>query len=255
MSHAARVRMVKIDTQNLPHHIAIIMDGNGRWAQRHTLGRLRGHRRGAEAVRATVRSCRELGIAYLTLFTFSVENWLRPADEVGGLMKLVDEYLAREIDELLANGIRLLTIGDIEALPAGLRRRLIRARERTAANSGMHLILALSYGGRDEIVRAARHLVEDGIAGRISSTDVTKESFASYLDTAGIPDPDLLIRTSGEYRLSNFMLWQMAYTEFYFTDVLWPDFGHEELLAAIAAYQGRERRFGLTSAQLQKASL
>jgi undecaprenyl diphosphate synthase len=246
--------MVQIDYQKLPRHIAIIMDGNGRWAQQRTMGRVLGHKRGADAVRAAVRACRELGIQYLTLYAFSVENWLRPPEEVQGLMNLLDEYLAREIDELDANGIRLLTIGAIDALPATLRGKLTAGRERTAANKDMHLTVALSYGGRDEIVQAARRLVEDGIARRITAAEVSKETFAGYLYTAGIPDPDLLIRTGGEYRISNFLLWQMAYTEFYFTDVLWPEFRRQDLLAAIATYQARERRFGLTSAQLGKAS-
>ncbi|MBN1614842.1 MAG: isoprenyl transferase [Deltaproteobacteria bacterium] len=242
----------KIDLRKLPRHIAIIMDGNGRWAQKHTLGRISGHRKGADAVRATVRTCRELGIGYLTLYAFSVENWQRPAAEVEALMGLLKEFLAKEIDELDEKGIRLMTIGNLQALKAPLRRQLKQAVERTAHNEAMVLNVALSYGGRDEIVEAAKKILRDGLAGRISPDEITRENFAGYLYTARIPDPDLLIRTSGEYRISNFLLWQTAYTEFYFTDVLWPDFQREDLLRAIAAYQARERRFGLTSDQLQK---
>jgi len=242
----------EIDLQNLPRHIAIIMDGNGRWAQKHTLGRISGHRKGADAVRATVRTCRELGIGYLTLYAFSVENWQRPTAEVEALMSLLEEFLEKEIGELAEKGIRLVTIGDLETLGAPLRKQLRQAMEKTAHNETMVLNVALSYGGRDEIVAAARKILRDGLAGRITPGDITKEMFTDYLYTARMPDPDLLIRTSGEYRLSNFLLWQLAYTELYFTDVLWPDFRREDLLRAISAYQARERRFGLTSDQLHK---
>lgn len=243
---------MEIDRQKLPRHIAIIMDGNGRWAQKHTLGRISGHKRGADAVRATVKASRQLGIQYLTLYAFSVENWLRPKDEVDALMDLLEEYIGKEIGELIDNGIRLFTIGNIEDLRQPLRGKVIDAMKRTAHNRDMLLTVALSYGGRDEIVTAARRLLADGLAGKIAPADLSAEVFARYLYTAGIPDPDLLIRTSGEYRISNFLLWQMAYTEFYFTDIMWPDFGREELLQAIAAYQARERRFGMTSDQLGK---
>ena len=244
--------MVKIDPRRLPRHIAIIMDGNGRWAQKHTLGRISGHKKGADSVRATVKACRELGIRYLTLYAFSVENWFRPREEVEALMNLLEEYVEKEIDELASHGIRLLTIGNTAALREPLRRKVRDAVRRTARNREMFLNVALSYGGRDEIVQAARKILKDGLAGKIAPADVTKELFPRYLYTARIPDPDLLIRTSGEYRLGNFLLWQMAYTEFYFTDVLWPDFRREDLMEAIAAYQARERRFGLTSDQLGK---
>ena len=244
--------MVKIDPRRLPRHIAIIMDGNGRWAQKHTLGRISGHKKGADSVRATVKACRELGIRYLTLYAFSVENWFRPREEVEALMNLLEEYVEKEIDELSSHGIRLLTIGNTAALSKSLRKKVRDAVRRTARNREMFLNVALSYGGRDEIVQAARKILKDGLAGKIAPADVTKELFPRYLYTARIPDPDLLIRTSGEYRLSNFLLWQMAYTEFYFTDVLWPDFRREDLMKAIAAYQARERRFGLTSDQLGK---
>ncbi len=227
------------------------MDGNGRWAQKHALGRIIGHQKGAEAVRITVRTCREIGIPYLTLYAFSMENWIRPLEEVEALMDLLEAYLASERKEMVRNNIRLITIGDIDALKGSIKETLKKTIELTAGNSGMTLNLALSYGGRDEIIYAIKRLLVDVDKGSINK-DITKELFASYLYTAGIPDPDLLIRTSGEYRLSNFLLWQMAYTEFYFTDVLWPDFGKNELYAAIASYQRRERRYGLTSDQVQK---
>lgn len=244
--------MINIDVTKLPRHIAIIMDGNGRWAQKHTLRRISGHKKGADSVRATVKVCREVGIQYLTLYAFSVENWLRPSEEVEALMNLLEEYLDKEIDGLAEKGIRLLTIGNIAVLKESLREKVYEAMRRTADKREMILTVALSYGGRDEIVEAVRNVMKDGIAGKISPADVTKELFSRYLYTAELPDPDLLIRTSGEYRVSNFLLWQMAYTELYFTDVLWPEFRREHLLEAIAAYQARERRFGLTSDQLEK---
>ena len=244
--------MRDIDLKRLPQHIAIIMDGNGRWAQKHALGRIVGHQKGAEAVRSTVTTCREIGIKYLTLYAFSVENWIRPAQEVEALMSLLQTYLRTELKEMLDQGICLTTIGNIEALKGPIKETLLEAMEMTAHNNGMILNLALSYGGRDEIVMAVKGLISDLGKGKIKEENVTKELFSSYLYTAGLPDPDLLIRTSGEYRLSNFLLWQMAYTEFYFTDVLWPDFGRGDLLEAIVSYQRRERRYGLTSDQLQR---
>lgn len=236
----------------LPQHIAIIMDGNGRWAQKHTLGRISGHRKGAEAVRTTVETCREIGIRYLTLYAFSVENWSRPAREVEALMRLLSDYIQSELSEMMKNGIRLTTIGNRETLDGTVRGLLENAITETAGNQGMVLNLALSYSGRDEILRAVSRIAQDFKTGRLSSPEVTPEAFSGYLDTAAMPDPDLLIRTSGEYRLSNFLLWQSAYTEFYFTDVLWPDFSKGDLLAAIRDFQKRERRFGLTSEQLKK---
>ncbi len=247
--------MRDIDVQKLPQHIAIIMDGNGRWAQKHYLGRIVGHQKGAEAVRTTVRTCREIGIKYLTLYAFSVENWIRPAQEVEALMNLLQTYLRSELQEMLENDIRLTTIGNMEALQGSIKKTLRETIEKTAQNRGMVLNLALSYGARDEIITAIKNLVRDIDLGKIKGDEITKELFSSYLYTAPLPDPDLLIRTSGEYRLSNFLLWQMAYTEFYFTDVLWPDFGKDDLLEAIASYQKRERRYGLTSDQLQKVDL
>lgn len=244
--------MRDIDFKKLPRHIAIIMDGNGRWAQKHALGRIVGHQKGAEAVRITVKTCREIGIRYLTLYTFSMENWTRPAYEVEALMNLLETYLHSEINEILDKGIRLTTIGNRDALRGSIKETLNDIIEKTAYNRGMTLNLALSYGGRDEIIDALKRLIRDTRTGKIKEEDITRELFSSYLDTAGLPDPDLLIRTSGEFRLSNFLLWQMAYTEFYFTDVLWPDFGRDDLLDAIVSYQKRERRYGLTSDQLPK---
>ena len=243
---------LNVEQGGLPRHIAVIMDGNGRWAKQHAMGRVAGHRKGAESVRVVVRTCRRIGIRYLTLYAFSMENWLRPKREVEALQHLLAEYLATETPEMLRNGIRLRTIGDTDRMNASVRSSLSRAVKETEGNNGMVLILALSYGGRDEIVRAARRIAGEASLGRIRPEDVTEERFPSYLHTAGIPDPDLLIRTSGEYRLSNFLLWQTAYTEFHFTDVLWPDFREEHLMAAIADYSRRERRFGRTSDQLCK---
>ncbi|OPY08901.1 MAG: Ditrans,polycis-undecaprenyl-diphosphate synthase ((2E,6E)-farnesyl-diphosphate specific) [Syntrophaceae bacterium PtaB.Bin095] len=244
--------MTEIDPGNLPRHIAIIMDGNGRWAKQHAMGRIAGHKKGADAVRDTVRACREIGVRVLTLYAFSTENWLRPAREVKALMGLLEEYLRSEVQEMLENGIRLAAIGDMEALKEPIRGVLRETIARTSQNREMTLNLALSYGGRDEIVGAVKGIVEDFRKGVLSTPDITPDLFSRYLDTAGLPDPDLLIRTSGEYRISNFLLWQCAYTEFYFTDVLWPDFNRGELFRAIAEYQRRERRFGLTSDQVRE---
>ena len=244
--------MTKIDQDNLPQHIAIIMDGNGRWAKQHAIGRIRGHKRGAQAVRAAVRTCREIGIKYLTLFAFSIENWGRPTKEVEGLMSLLEEYLEKELKELHKKGIKLTTIGDIDQLKPSVKEKIISAKKITANNDQMVLNLALSYGSRDEIIGAVKKIVQDSQNGKIKSGDINKEIFSKYLNTCEMPDPDLLIRTSGEYRISNFLLWQLAYTELYFTPVLWPDFKKEDIFKAIASYQKRERRFGLTSDQLNE---
>jgi undecaprenyl diphosphate synthase len=244
--------MDRLDKTNLPRHIAIIMDGNGRWAQKHSLGRIAGHRKGAESVRNIVEACRKIGISYLTLYAFSSENWSRPEREVRALMTLLERYLKSEVKVMLKNNIRLLAIGDMGALPEKVRTILRDTIEKTAGNTAMTLILALNYGSHDEILGAVRKLIDEACQGKIRASDVTLERFAGYLFTGGIPDPDVLIRTSGEYRLSNFLLWQMAYTEFYFTDILWPDFREEQLIEAISEYQKRERRFGLTSDQVQK---
>ncbi|MCE5212320.1 MAG: isoprenyl transferase [Deltaproteobacteria bacterium] len=244
--------VTKIDLNKLPRHIAIIMDGNGRWAQQHTIGRIRGHKKGAESVRTVVRACREIGIKYLTLFAFSQENWERPENEVKALMLLLEEYLTKEIEELQEQGIRLVTIGETGLLNSSVREKLQRAKETTAKNDKMILNLALSYGGRDEIIHAVKKIIDDKEKGKVDINKITKDDFSNYLYTSGMPDPDLLIRTSGEYRISNFLLWQTAYTELYFTNVLWPDFTKDDLLKAIASYQQRERRFGLTSEQLKE---
>ncbi len=244
--------MKEIDLTKLPQHIAIIMDGNGRWAESHTMGRILGHRKGAESVRIITKTCRRIGIQCLTLYAFSVENWLRPKEEVRALMNLLMQYLEDETKEMMDHDIRLTAIGDLDSLEAKVLKKLVETVEKTAGNKGMILNLALSYGGRDEIASAARRLADDAVSGKIAAVDITKELFSKYLYTTGIPDPDLLIRTGGEYRVSNFLLYQMAYTEFYFTDILWPDFCENDLINAIAEYQRRERRFGMTSEQVAR---
>jgi len=242
----------QIDSDNLPRHIAIIMDGNGRWAKKHMVGRIRGHKKGAQAVRATVRACRKLGIEYLTLFAFSVENWNRPEQEVKALMSLLDQYLTDQTKELKKQGIKLKTIGELKLLNSSIREKIRKAKEATKNNNKMIVNMALSYGGRDEIVHAVKKIAQKVKNNEIDSRQIDKEMLSMHLYTAGMPEPDLLIRTSGEYRLSNFLLWQLAYTELYFTNTLWPDFTKEDLLKAIASYQKRERRYGLTSEQITK---
>ncbi len=241
----------EIDLERLPRHIAIIMDGNGRWAKARGLSRIAGHREGAKSVRVVVEACREIGIKILTLYAFSEENWGRPWQEIQGLMELLDRYLVRERKNMIKNGIRLCTIGEIERLPQKVYNRLLSLKEETIQNSEFVLNLALSYGGRGEIVRAIKRIGEKLIKGNISLDKIDKEMVGLHLDTGDLPDPDLLIRTSGEKRISNFLLWQLAYTELYFTPVFWPDFRKEHLIQAILDYQKRERRFGLTSEQLK----
>ncbi len=238
----------------LPRHVAIIMDGNGRWANLRGLPRVEGHRMGIRSVRAVVECARETGISYLTLYAFSSENWGRPRHEVITLMGLLREFLVKELPELNKHGIRLNVIGETWHLPSFVREVLDRTLAYTARNSDMTLTLALSYAGRSEIVRAVRKVAEDAAAGRILPGSITDEDFAARLDTGGIPDPDLVIRTSGEVRISNFLLWQAAYAEFVFTDVLWPDFGKPEFLAALEEYARRDRRFGLTGEQGNRSS-
>jgi len=240
-----------LDPKKMPRHIAIIMDGNGRWAEKHTLGRIFGHKKGAEAVNVAVRTCRELGINYLTLYAFSVENWFRPTVEINALMHLLEDYLGSQLGEMLEYRIRLKAIGDIDSLRDSVKKKLLEVMQKTASNDAMTLTLALSYGGRDEILSAVKHILKDSREGRIQPDDLDRELFARYLYTADMPDPDLLIRTSGERRISNFCLWQIAYTEFHFTDVLWPDFSRDDLISAIEDYQSRERRFGMTSEQVR----
>ncbi|MFZ4437304.1 MAG: isoprenyl transferase [Syntrophales bacterium] len=244
--------MKEIDPDKLPQHIAIIMDGNGRWAERHAMGRVLGHRKGAESVRVVVRTCRQIGVSFLTLYAFSMENWLRPKAEVHALLSLLTDYLVDEAQEMMDQDIRLTAIGNLDSLGAPVLVKLRETIDRTAGNKGMVLNLALSYGGRDEIATAVGRIASDTLAGKIKPADVTKELFQRYLYTSAFPDPDLLIRTGGEYRISNFLLWQMAYTEFYFSDILWPDFREPNLIEAIAEYQQRERRFGRTSEQLRR---
>ncbi|MBI5491812.1 MAG: isoprenyl transferase [Deltaproteobacteria bacterium] len=229
----------------LPRHIAIIMDGNGRWARLRLLNRINGHRKGIDAARDTVTSCAELGIEYLTLYTFSRENWNRPAHEVQALMMFLESHLRGEEKSMMENNIRFRPIGNISELPAGVRAVIADLEAKTARNTGMVLQLALSYSGREEIVRAARELAKKVKEGSMEPEAITEDLFGASLYTGDAPDPDLLIRTSGEKRISNFLLWQLAYTEIYITDVLWPDFSRSDLEEAIRDYQGRERRFGL----------
>lgn len=242
--------MEEIDREKLPHHIAIIMDGNGRWAKKKSLNRISGHIKGVNAVREVVEACRELGIKVLTLYAFSIENWRRPAEEVNALMGLLKEYLQKECAEMVRNNIRLNAIGRVEDLPRDVQTTLRETMEKTRHGDGMILNLALSYGGRSEILHAVQGILSDFQKGKINWEEMTVPRFHEYLWTHGIPDPDLLIRTSGELRISNFLLWQIAYTELYVTDTLWPDFDRKELLKALIDYQSRERRFGLTSEQL-----
>jgi undecaprenyl diphosphate synthase len=230
------------------------MDGNGRWAKLRGLPRVEGHRMGIRAVRAVVECAREVGIPYLTLYAFSVENWGRPEGEVSTLMTLLREFLLRELPELARHRIRLNVIGEVHRLPALVREVLERVLSSTAANEEMTLTLALSYAGRSEIVRAARKLAADAAAGTLAPGEISEKEFALRLDTARMPDPDLVIRTSGELRISNFLLWQAAYAEFLFTDVLWPDFGKAEFLQALDEYSRRHRRFGLTEDQAEPPS-
>jgi undecaprenyl diphosphate synthase len=230
----------RVDFERLPAHIAVIMDGNGRWAAQRHLPRVEGHRAGIESVRETVEGSARLGIKVLTLYAFSVENWKRPATEVSTLMLLLKRYLRSELNTLLRNNIRFKVIGRIEDLSRDIQRELRDAEEKTASNAGMQFNIALNYGGRAEIVEAARRMLVDGV----TPEQIDEPRFSSYLYTAGQPDPDLLIRTSGEMRVSNFLLWQIAYAEIWVTDTLWPDFRQQHLLEAILAYQKRDRRYG-----------
>ncbi len=234
----------------IPRHIAIIMDGNGRWAQQRGLPRTAGHTAGAEAVREIVRACGELGVEVLTLYSFSTENWARPEDEVAALMGLLETYLRDETPELLHNNVRLRGIGELDQLPDNVRWLLHAGEAATADNTGMELLLALSYGSRAELVSAIRELAGEVAAGRLKADDIDEALVGSRLYTAGLPDPDLLIRTSGDLRVSNFLLWQIAYSELYVTPVAWPDFRRPQLLEALHAYQARHRRFGKTGEQV-----
>lgn len=234
----------------LPRHIAIIMDGNGRWAKARNMERSYGHRYGVDAVRTVTEAATELGLKYLTLYTFSTENWNRPDDEITALMSLMVMAIERETPDLIKNNVRLQAIGDLSRIPAEVRARLDKCIEETSKGTGVTLILALSYSSRWEITEAARNISRAVAEGKMSADDISEETIGSFLATKDIPDPDLLIRTGGELRVSNFLLWQLAYAELYFTDEFWPDFGKESLYKAICNYQSRERRFGKTSEQL-----
>ena len=236
--------MTSIDSRRLPDHVAIIMDGNGRWAKKKGLSRILGHQQGADAVREIVTLSRDIGIRWLTLYAFSEENWKRPAHEVQALMKLLNRFLKNELEEMQKNGIRLKTIGRTSRLPKRTREILLDAIEKTSSNSRMTLTLALSYGSRQEILDAVVKIVERIQRGEITVNEISEQVISDALYTSGMPDPDLLIRTSGEYRISNFLLWQISYSEIYITPTLWPDFGKNEYLTAIRDYQKRDRRFG-----------
>jgi undecaprenyl diphosphate synthase len=242
----------KINQHNLPKHVAVIMDGNGRWAKQRGGLRIFGHQSAITAVRETVEAAAELGIQYLTLYAFSTENWNRPQYEVNALMQLLVSTIGKETATLLKNNIRLQTIGNTASLPASCQKELRQAMEETRHCTRMTLVLALSYSGRWDILQATKAIARAVQEGKLRPDEITEESYSSFLNTAGMPDPELLIRTSGEQRISNFLLWQLAYTELYITDLLWPDFRKENLYEALLAYQGRERRFGKTSEQLIK---
>lgn len=243
----------QIDLNKLPKHIAIIMDGNGRWAKSHNKPRVFGHQNGVKAVREVTEGATELGVEVLTLYAFSKENWKRPTFEVDTLMNLFVKTMSKELNTLNDNNVRLKAIGDIESLPKSTYEALIKGIESTKNNTRMTLILALNYSARWEITNAAKRIAIDAKGDAISVDNIDEEMFASYLNTSGIPDPELLIRTSGEKRISNFLLWQLSYSELYFTDTLWPDFNREELYKAIISFQNRERRFGMTGEQLIKS--
>ena len=241
--------LVDLEPSQLPRHVAIIMDGNGRWATSRGLPRVVGHRRGKESVRAVVEAARRLGIPYLSLYAFSSENWNRPKDEVRALMGLLERYLGSELRKMMRHQIRLLAIGNLEKLPRSVQSALRRAIEATKDNQGMTVVLAVSYGGREEITQAIRAVARDVRSGALDPEAIDEAAVSRYLSTDGIPDPDLLIRTSGEMRVSNFLLWQIAYSELFVTPTLWPDFGEAEFLEALAHFQRRERRFGRTPEQ------
>jgi undecaprenyl diphosphate synthase len=240
-----------INLAKLPAHVAIIMDGNGRWAKLQGAARIFGHQNGVKSVKETVEAAAELGIKYLTLYAFSTENWNRPGDEVSALMELLVKTIHAETPTLNKNNIRLLTIGDINSLPEKCVNQLNEAMAETSKNTGLSLVLALSYSAKWEIVNAVKQIAEEAKNGKLKPQDITESLFESKLSTKGIPNPELMIRTSGEHRISNFLVWQLAYAEFYFTDVLWPDFRKEHFYEAIVNYQQRERRFGKTGEQIK----
>ncbi len=233
-----------LDMAALPSHIAVIMDGNGRWAKKKLLNRVKGHEKGADTVRMVVRVCREIGISFLTLYAFSTENWQRPKAEVSALMVLLKKFVVSERQEMVVNNIRFNVIGQTEQLPEDIQGEILRTRDATRNNDGMHLNLALSYGSRSEIVKAVREIAEEVRTGQLAVDAIDENTVAAHLYTSSMPDPELLIRTSGEMRISNFLLWQIAYTEIAVTDTLWPDFTKDELVRILKDYQHRDRRFG-----------
>ena len=241
----------QIQPNRIPRHIAIIMDGNGRWAKRHGMARMFGHRQGVETVHRITEAAAELGIEYLTLYAFSTENWNRPKEEVDALMSLLVDTIAKETPTLMKNNVRLTTIGDLTRLPENAQQKFRACMEQTSVNTGLNLVIALSYSARWEIIQATRNIAMALQQGTILVEDINEELITSFLTTKQMPDPDLLIRTSGELRISNFLLWQLAYAELYFTDCLWPEFTEEEFYCAIVDYQHRERRFGKTSEQVR----
>jgi len=240
----------EINIDKLPSHVALIMDGNGRWAEKHGNERIFGHQNGVVAVRETVEAAAELGVKFLTLYAFSTENWSRPQGEVDALMLLLVQTIRSEMDTLMKNKVSLGAIGDIESLPEGVKEELFKAMDETKENNGLKLVLALSYSGRWEILEAVKNIVSDIETNKLEKNELSLDMFENYLGTTKYPDPELLIRTSGEFRISNFLLWQIAYSELYFTDVLWPDFRKAHFYDAIIDFQRRERRFGKTSAQV-----
>ncbi len=243
----------QVDFTNVPKHVAVIMDGNGRWAKQQGEERLFGHAKGVESVRSALHTAKELGVQYLTLYAFSTENWSRPQAEVDGLMDILVRSIANEIDELNENGVRMLTIGDIDGLPPACSSSLKEAIENTKNNTQITLILALNYSAKWELREAIKEIASAVKSGELESESITDELISSHLTTNNIPDPELMIRTSGEHRISNFLLWQLAYAEFYFTDVHWPDFGRDEFIKSVLAYQRRERRFGMVSEQINES--
>jgi undecaprenyl diphosphate synthase len=235
---------IKLDYQKIPKHIAIIMDGNGRWAKERNLPRTMGHKAGVETIRPIVKECSRLGVEYLTLYAFSTENWKRPQDEVDAIMNLLVQYLTKEFEELNKNNVVINSIGETKKLPEQCRKELNKAYEKTKNNTGLTLNLALNYGGRDELLHAFKDIMKDIQEGKIDESEVDEQTIADHLFTAGMPDPDIIIRPSGELRLSNFLLWQSAYSELWFSDIKWPDFKKEDLQKAIHDFQMRDRRFG-----------
>ena len=242
--------LVKIDKTNIPSHVAIIMDGNGRWAKNQGEERIFGHTYGVESVREVLKAAKEIGVKYLTLYAFSAENWSRPKSEVEGLMDLLVQSITGELDEMNKNGVRLLSVGNTGQLPEKCRKSLADAELKTKKNSDLNLVLALNYSAREDIIEGVKKISKEIANNSISEQDITPDVFNNYLSTSDIPSPELLIRTSGEIRISNFLLWEIAYTELYFTDVFWPDFKREEFFNAIVDYQNRERRFGMVSEQI-----